>query len=622
MKILENAPGEHRLMSGNEAIARGAIEAGVRFSTSYPGSPVVQIPELLAEAAGAAGIHAEWSTNEIVALEAAEGASLAGLRSICVMKHHGLNVALDFLLTMNLGGTKAGLVLVVGDDPSAHSSISEQDTRPLAQMASERIRQVVILRTVTRLAHAQGIVTLGEIQATGAEAKLPEHLLPVAPPAVGHGSVYEKLQQAAEALEASPFNSWEGPAGAPWVIITGGPASKYCQEAIEKLGLEHDTGILKLGTQWPLPEPLIIEHLKHAKAVLFAEELDPYLERNVMALAAEHATDGVGPIRFFGKKSGHVAGPAGPGVLELNPDIVTQALAKARGMEPDSGPAGFRAAASELAGKLAPPRPQTFCAGCPHRASFFAMRSALKALGKGGYVAADIGCYTMGVLPTGFSVAKCVFCMGSGIGVANGFGNLERFGVTEPVVAVIGDSTFFHAGIPALISAKYNQAKFTLVVLDNSATAMTGFQPHPGIGTDAMGRDAPAVDIAAVCRGIGVRVVEADPYDIRAATEALYDLFETGGLNVLVLRRICNLLEVRRHPDQVRPPRVDPDRCVGDECGCRLFCVREFGCPGIVLDAGTGKARIDEVVCTGCNVCAALCVHGAIVTAETNEVRA
>jgi len=302
MNLLENAPGERRLMSGNEAIARGVIEAGAHFSASYPGSPVVQIPEFLASVADTLGMHAEWSTNEIVALAACEAAALAGLRSICVMKHNGLNVALDFLLTMNLGGVKGGLVLVVGDDPSAHSSICEQDTRALVQLAnvpllepattqealdmarwafefSEEIGQVVVIRMVTRLAHAQGVAQLGEIQRVERKAELPKNLLLVYPPAVGHASVYKKLAKAGELLKDSPYNIYDGPADAPWLIVTSGPTWKYCLEAVEKLGLEKDTGVLKLGVQWPMPEELIVEHLKHAESVFFAEELDPFIER-------------------------------------------------------------------------------------------------------------------------------------------------------------------------------------------------------------------------------------------------------------------------------------------------------------------------------------------------------
>jgi len=645
MNILENAVGERRLMSGNGAIARGAIEAGVHFSASYPGSPVVQVPELLAGVADEVGMHAEWSTNEIVALAACEAAALSGLRAICVMKHNGLNVALDFLLTMTLGGVKGGLLLVVGDDPSAHSSIAEQDTRALVQLAnvpllepattqeamdmarfafdlSEEIQQIVVLRVVTRLAHAQGVVRLGEIEREDRKAELPQKLLLTYPPMLGHASVYRKLSQAGELLKQSPYNVYDGPEDAPWLIVTSGPTWKYCLEAVERLGLEQDTGILKLGVQWPMPEEFIVEHLKHCESVFFAEELDPFIERNVMAIAADHATDGVGPVKFFGKKSGHVAGPAGPAVLEMNPDLVLNALASARGVTVEAKHGEFRSAMAEAAKPHVPERMHTLCAGCPHRASFWSMHCALMAYNnrKGGYVAADIGCYTLGMLPVGFSVAQCCFCMGSGIGVANGFGNLSKFGVDDPVLAVIGDSTFLHAGIPGLINAKYNEADLTLVVLDNSTTAMTGFQPHPGIGINATGHEAPKVEIVSLCRGLGINVVEKDPYNVEATTEAIYDMLERGGLNVLVLKHICNLLETRTRPESVRCVHVDPDRCVGEECGCGRFCVRGFGCPGIFWDNETGTARIDEVVCTGCGVCADLCIHGAIVVEEAAEV--
>ncbi|MFX0195450.1 MAG: thiamine pyrophosphate-dependent enzyme [Candidatus Hodarchaeota archaeon] len=646
MDLLVDAIGQIRLMSGNAAIARGAIEAGVNFSTSYPGSPVWQVSSLLAEAAVEAGMHAEWSTNEIVALEAATAASLAGLRSICVMKYNGLNVVSDFLLTMMMqlkGALKGGLVLVVGDDPSGHSSISEQDSRFTVQLAeipllepatfqeakdmtrwafelSELLQQIVVIRVVTRLAHSQGVVKLGSIDRTERKAKVPEGHVTTYPPIISHPLMHEKLQQSQKVFEESAYNSYDGPKDASLIMITSGPSWRYCQEAREMLELENDVGILKLGTLWPLPERFIVTHLKHTKAVLFVEELDPFIERNVMVLAAEHGSQGVGPVEFFGKKSGHVAGPKGPGVGEMTPDIVIRALATVQDIELKDEYKGFQSTADELVGRMVPPRTLAFCAGCPHRASFWAIRNALKVYGRKGFVAGDIGCYTLGLFPTGYSMLQSCYCMGSGIGIANGMGNLGKFGVDEPVLAVIGDSTFWHAGIPALINAKYNQVKMTLVVLDNSATAMTGFQPHPGIGRDAMGREAPVVDIVALCQGLGIDVIEGDPYNIEKTTETLYDLLEKGGLNVLVLRQPCALVETRLHPEKVKHVYVDTERCVGESCGCNQFCVRGFGCLGIFWDKNIGKARIDEVVCTGCGVCASLCIHGAIVVEKPREV--
>ncbi|MFQ6123965.1 MAG: thiamine pyrophosphate-dependent enzyme [Candidatus Heimdallarchaeota archaeon] len=646
MDLLVDTVGQICLMSGNAAIARGAIEAGVNFSTSYPGSPVWQVSSLLAEAAVEAGMHAEWSTNEIVALEAATAASLAGLRAICVMKYNGLNVVSDFLLTMMMhlkGALQGGLVLVVGDDPSGHSSISEQDSRFTVQLAevpllepatfqeakdmtrwafelSELLHQIIVIRVVTRLAHSQGVVKLGSIDRTERKGTVPEGHVTTYPPIISHPLMHEKLQQAQKAFEESTYNSYEGSADASLVMITSGPSWKYCQEARQMLGVGSEVGVLKLGTLWPLPERFIVRHLKHAQTVLFVEELDPFIERNVMALAAEHGSRGVGPITFFGKKSGHVAGPKGPGVGEMTPDIVIRALAAVRDVELKEEYKGFRLAAEERVGHMVPPRTLALCAGCPHRASFWAIRNALKVYGRKGFVAGDIGCYTLGLFPTGYSVLQSCYCMGSGVGIANGMGNLTKFGVDEPVVAVIGDSTFWHAGIPALINAKYNQVKMTLVVLDNSATAMTGFQPHPGIGRDAMGRAAPTVDIAALCQGLGIDVIEGDPYNVEETTETLYDLLEKGGLNVLVLKQPCALLKTRMHPERVKRVYVDTERCVGETCGCNQFCVRGFGCPGIFWDKAARKAQVDDVVCTGCGVCASLCSHGAIVIEAPREV--
>jgi len=648
MNLQEDAAGQVRLMSGNAAIARGAIEAGMQFCTSYPGSPVSQIPSLLADAADTTNIHVEWSTNEIVALEAATAASHAGLRSICIMKYNGLNVVADFLLTIMLTqhekGVMGGLVLVVGDDPGAHSSMTEQDSRFTVQLAevpllepstfqeakdmthwafelSEQLQQIVVVRVVTRLVHSQGVVKLGKIDCTERNAKAPDGKVTAYPAMVAgyHPLVHEKLRQSQKVFENSTYNTYEGSVNAPLVIITSGPSSSYCQEAIEILGLENDVGLLKLGTLWPLPESFIETHLKHAQKVLFVEELDPFIERNVMVLAAEHGSREIGHIEFFGKKSGHVAGAHGPGIGEMTPDIVINAIASVQGVTLKDAWDGFQGIAEKYMEGLIPPRQLTFCAGCPHRASFWAIRNALKAFGRKGFVAGDIGCYTMGLFPTGYMMLQSVYCMGSGVGIASGMGNLAKFGVDEPVIAVIGDSTFYHAGIPGLINAKYNRAEMTLVVLDNSATAMTGFQPHPGIGRDATGNQAPVVDIVALCRGLGVDVAEGDPYDIEKTTETLYDLLAIGGLNVLVLRRPCTLLEMRMHFELVKNVYVDIERCVGEACGCGQFCVRGFGCPGIFWDKETKKARNDEVVCTGCGVCASLCIHGAIVVEESRE---
>ncbi|MBC7325474.1 MAG: 4Fe-4S binding protein [Moorella sp. (in: Bacteria)] len=256
-------------------------------------------------------------------------------------------------------------------------------------------------------------------------------------------------------------------------------------------------------------------------------------------------------------------------------------------------------------------RELAFCAGCPHRASFWAIRAALELDGRNGFVAGDIGCYTLGLGRTGYYLMRTVHCMGAGVGVASGLSKLARLGFARPVVALVGDSTFFHAAVPALIDARYNQAAFLCVVLDNGTTAMTGHQPHPGMRVNAMGEEAPAVAVEEIVAGLGIPYTIQDPYDIKTTTRVVFDLLQQKVLHVLILRRECALVAARKS----KKPRVyvDPQRCIGDACGCKRFCSKVFSCPANIWDAAAGKARIDEAVCNGCGVCAANCPQQAIV---------
>lgn len=619
-------PGRRVLLMGNEAIARGAIEAGLAFCSTYPGSPTVEIPATLFELGSEFGIYGEWSVNEKVALEAAAAASFAGLRSMCVVKHNGLHVAADFLLTLNLSGNKGGLLLVVGDDPSAHSSLNETDSRHMAAHAeipllepstpreakemtawalelSEQLRLVVMMRVTTRICHARGNVELGEIshREEKPDFGIYDRFLGSA---LLHGMQHMKLQNARWAFETSPFNHYEGPADAATIVVACGPAVTYAREAIRRLGLTERVGLLKLGTTWPLPEDFVVGNLKSAHDVIFMEEIDPVLETRVKALLADK---GLAGITFHGQASAEVGGSRGPGLGELNPDIATAALARITGAQLVTR----RPADRPPAMGTVMDREMTFCAGCPHRASFWAIKSALEMDGRGGFALGDIGCYSLGALKTGYNALRTLHSMGSGLGLANGFGQLSRFGFDQPVMAVIGDSTFFHAGVPALINARYNEAKFTAVVLDNSATAMTGFQPHPGTGTRAGGAPAPTLTVEQVCAGLGIPVTVADPYDVEATVEAILDSIEQPGVNVLILRRACATMTGKQTTEK-RRFYVDQEKCRGDACGCARFCARVFACPGNIWDAAAGKAKIDDVVCVGCGVCATLCPQGAI----------
>ncbi len=628
--IARDAPGQRLLLMGNEAMARGAIEAGVQVCAAYPGNPSSEIIGSLSQVGERLGIYVEWSVNEKVALEVAAAASFAGLRGLSAMKQNGLNVASDFLFNLNLSGSKGGLVLVVCDDPSALSSSNEEDSRAFAKLgdlpllepatfqeAKEMVRWAFdlsedlglpcLVRSVTRVSHARGNVQLDELPKTRRMAHFDTSrpILPVPVPAT-HRALHEKLKKARERFERSPFNVYRGPERPELLVVTSGAGWMYSVEALVNLGLEGRVGIVKVGTTWPLPEDFLVEQLGRSDRILFVEEVDPFLENNVKALCAQRGGD-LGGKAFLGKASGAL-----PDLGEMTPDIVTKAVQAALEVSHTPRPAAYAREAAEAASIFAPFRQLGFCAGCPHRATYWAIKQALVMDGRDGFVLGDIGCYALGFGPAGFFQLRTLHAMGSGAGLANGFGQLGRFGLHQPVLAVCGDSTFYHAAIPALVNARYNMADFVMLILDNSATAMTGFQPHPGTGRSAMGQEVPAIDIAAVCAALGVPVQVEDPFRVRETTEAIHRLLqERNGVRVLVLRQECALVRGKREK-AVHRMRVDQALCLGQACGCNRLCTRVFKCPGLVWDPGTGKARIDEAICTACGVCADICPQGAI----------
>jgi indolepyruvate ferredoxin oxidoreductase alpha subunit len=644
LDIMLDEPGKRVLMMGNEAIARGAIEAGVKFCAAYPGSPSSEIIGTLgrADVAENFGLHAEWSTNEAVAIEAAAGASFAGLRSLCAMKQNGINVASDFLMSVVMSGCKAGFVVIAADDPGGHCSNNEMDPRPFARMMdipllepagideakemtryafelSEELQLPVIVRTVTRISHARGDLSLGEIDRPEVKPVFEAYDRFLSLGTITHSVLHGKMDRAREAFEQSEFNSYEGPPDAELVIITCGSGYLYSLEAIRTLGLEKDTAVLKIATTWPLPDKFIIENLKNAKRVLFVEETDPFLEQNVKALLADHMGEEVGVIKFFGKSSGHVKGKFGPALGEIDPDITIRALAEVKGLEYQPRDPEYAENAKSLLSQYTIDRDLAFCAGCPHRASYWVIKNALALDGRDGFLLGDIGCYGMGAGRSGWFLNRTLHCMGSGAGVACGLGNLGKFDFKQPVVAVMGDSTFFHSCLPALVNARYNGAKFTSVVLDNAATAMTGFQPHPGIGIDAQGNEATQVQIEEVCKGLGFQVEIRDPFDVDEAVETLHDLMQVDEANVLILRRTCGLIANREKKSKDKVT-INPEKCMGDDCGCARFCSSTFGCPALIWDKNNERAMVDEVVCTGCGACAYLCPQGAIEVETAGEL--
>jgi indolepyruvate ferredoxin oxidoreductase alpha subunit len=623
--------GVQALLQGNEAIARGALEAGVLFCAAYPGNPSSEIIETLAEASKDLPLYVEWSVNEKVALEAATAASFAGCRAMASMKQNGVNVASDFLTNLSLSGTKGGLILISCDDPSGISSTNEEDSRIFAKLAdipllepatpqealditkwafelSEKIKNIVMIRSVSRLSHTRSNVQLHNLPdirpVPHFDRDFPFHTFPI----MGkHKERHQKLEQASEMYETSPFNHYQGPAKPELLVISSGCAWTYLGEAVNILGLSDRVGILKLGTTWPLPKKLLKKHLRKCDRILFVEDVDPFVEDNVKSLAADMGKE-IGVKEFMGKASGHI-----PDYGEQSPEIIMNVLGEIFGVGWEKK--SYKEKVTPLVKDLVPQREFGFCPGCPHRGSYYAIKTALAWEGGDGFVSGDIGCYSMGIWPTGFQQVKSVHAMGSGLGLACGYGKLEQFGFDQPVITVCGDSTFFHAGIPALINAKFNESDMLLLILDNSATAMTGFQPHPGTGSTAMGTRTDPVDMEALCRSMGVHVEVGDPYDMRSTAETIHRLMKKSGPRVLILRRKCALVQGREDgfPFEMS---VNQQKCLGEACGCGRYCTRIFRCPGLIWDESAQKARVDEVICVGCGICSDICPEGAIVREE------
>ncbi len=644
-ELLDRRAGAEHLLMGNEAIVRGALEAGLKVASGYPGTPSSEIIENLARIAVEADLYVEWSTNEKVAAEVAAAASFAGLRSICVMKQNGVNVASDFLLHLGESGTRGGMVLVFCDDPGALSSVNEGEARYFAKLLeipllepgdfqeakdmtkwafslSEEIRNMIFLRSVTRLSHASGNVVLGALPKQSARAEFrhegslqdpmngPMISMPPGAPLANHGAQQEKLRRVRELFERSPFNTYSGPQKPELLVITSSACNLYCREAIHLLGLNRKVGLAKIGTTWPLPSRWLKKQLARTRKVLIVEEVLPFLEENVKIAAAEAGRE-IGPKTFFGKASGTI-----PGAGELNPDIIADGIAHIlkltyRPVEPS-----FAEKAARFAAAAAPRRELTFCPGCPHRASFWSIHNALELDGRKGFVCGDIGCYSLAMFPCGYNTLRTLHCMGAGGGIANGFSQLRRFGLEQPVVAVCGDSTFFHSALPSLVNAVHHRAPFTLIVLDNSGTAMTGFQPHPGLTVNALKERVPAVSIEEVARSVGAKVEVSDPFDIERTQSTLLRLMEErDGTSVLIMRQACSLSPEKKWKKKFEV-QIDAETCLGENCGCNRFCTRIFRCPGLSWDASAQTARIDEVICAGCGVCASICPSGAITRKE------
>ncbi len=573
------------MLSGNEAIARGAWEAGVTVATGYPGTPSTEIMEAMATYDG---VYCEWSTNEKVALEVAAGASMAGARCIVTMKHVGLNVAADPLLTLAYIGPVGGLLICVADDPGMHSSQTEQDTRQYARLArcpvlepadsaearemtmyglelSERHTTPVILRTTTRVSHSCGPTPTGERHMPERSIGFVKHPPRYVPIPVWGRPMRQRLEDRVDVLAAeaseSPLNRIES-RSAQLGIVTASAAYGYVKEVFP------EASILKLGWSYPFPDQLIRQFARTVDQLLVVEELDPFLEEHIRSLG----------ITAVGKA-------IVPRVGELTPGKLMQVRARLEGREhalPEPAPE-----AQDL-----PPRPPVLCPGCPHRGMF-------AALGKFDVVVTgDIGCYSLAAFPP-LNRTDTILCMGGGITMAHG---MERAGETRPVVGVVGDSTFFHSGITGLLDIAYNKGLSTLMVLDNRTTAMTGHQEHPGTGYTIRQEPTISASIEEIGAACGFRhILTVDPYDMNAVTAAIREAIHTEAPSLIVSHAPCPLKERSR----LGPVRwIDSDRC--KECG---LCLR-VGCPAI--EHSSGPPSINPSLCTGCGLCVQSCRHGAI----------
>lgn len=606
---------------GNEAIVRGAIEAGVALTSGYPGTPSSEVGDTFARVAKELGIHFEWSSNEKVAMEVAYGASMVGQRAMVSMKHVGLNVALDILNLMSLRGVNAGLVFISADDPSQHSSGQEQDNRWLAKQnnipvlepvnpqdakelsryafeLSEKIKLPIMLRTVTRLSHMRSDVTLGPINKERRKAKFDWEGFSYR--VAGFSNLFyrekelnEKEDLAREEFESLHFNELkinEGKLG----VIGVGFSFTYVIDALKALGLTDKVSWLKLVSSNPIPTKLVSKLLKSVDTVVVAEEVDPFVELQVKAMAKD-----VNPnIKVVGRMSGHL-----PREGELSHEWVDTLLGELTGSKlPEAG----RPDLEEEKKRLLFDRMLTMCAGCPHRSTIYALKKAVKEV-KGSLmnvvVNGDIGCYGLAHAPP-MAFEDTYFCMGASIGVSQG---MQRFGVDS--IAWIGDGTFFHAGIPALINAVHNGAPIKIVVGDNQTVAMTGFQTNPQLGMTATGDKVEPIMIEYIAKASGVKHVEVvDPYDLDATEEAFKRMLKADGVAMVISRRQCAMVAVRNMRPN-RPPvySVNQDSCVG----CKI-CLNNYGCPALMWSEEEGKASIDTTLCMGCSSCAQVCPVGAI----------
>ena len=590
--------GELQLLLGNEAIVRGALEAGVQVVTCYPGTPSSEVPDTFRRLHKQAGIYLEYSVNEKVALEVGGGAALAGAMSFVTMKHVGVNVAADPLLTMAYTGLPGGLLLLSADEPGCHSSQNEQDNRYYARLAglpcfepataqeakdmtrdalllARRLEQPVMLRTTTRINHLRGPVRFGALAAriSTEYAKKPERFVPV--PAVArarHPVLLEKLALAGKEADASVWNRISGNTNSRLGIIASGAARNYLADALALNGWQDRVKVLELGMSWPLPEALLGAFLGDCDQVLVLEELEPLLENDVRVLIHQRGL----AVAVSGKDKTLTR------LGEYSTGLVLETLAAYLGEQ--FAPVRHAALQPGL-----PQRPPLLCAGCAHRAVFVAVRDIF---GDDAFYSSDIGCYTLGMLPP-LRMADFLFCMGSSVSAGSGFARASG----KPTVAFIGDSTFFHSGITGLINAVFNKHNLLLVILDNGTTAMTGHQPNPAVDAEVLGADHVHLDIEAVVQGCGVRQhTTVKAYNRKKLLQALEHMKSLDGVRVIIAREPC-VLHARRTLKKIAPQAAH----VPVQTTEALTALELVACPAMRRE--NDFVTVDESQCAGCMLC-------------------
>jgi indolepyruvate ferredoxin oxidoreductase alpha subunit len=595
--LLAGSSGDMLLLLGNEAIVRGALEGGVGFVSCYPGTPSSEVPDTFFRLSPEGSYRFEYSTNEKVALEVGAGAALAGVPTLVTMKHVGVNVAADPLLTLTYTTAPGGLVLLSADEPGCHSSQNEQDNRYYARLAgmpcfepanvqeckdmtrdalhlATRTGAPVLLRTTTRVNHMRGPVKLGGMPKDKSLKPFKRDMKQYVPvPAhsrVMHVELLKRLEKLAHEACQSPWNkvSGEGDLG----VVASGISRAYLGDALFEEGREGQVKVLELGFSYPMPDALLLSFLKSVKKVLVLEELEPLVEDHIRALAQR---EGV-PVEVMGK------GDILPRFGEYSTELVRQALRQALGLSTRS------ASHCPPEGGLAM-RPPNLCAGCSHRAAYHTVREVF---GDSAFYSSDIGCYTLGLLPP-FSMADFLICMGSSISMGSGFASASG----KPTVAFIGDSTFFHSGVTGLVNAVYNDHDILLIVLDNRTTAMTGHQPHPGVDQTTLGVNDRRVAIEPMVRACGVtNVVTVSPLNHKASKKALEEMKALKGPRVIIFLDPCVIFE-RKMGAKLKPQTATvPDTTEG----C-LSVLSSLACPAFIKEGDA--VRVDEQMCSGCMFC-------------------